>query len=58
MFINEFVAYLQLITLMENGVEFRDHLAGNGTYMHDGRDVILLETNTTLIGGVMNVTAF
>ena len=56
MFVNEFVGYLQLITMMENGAEFRSHVAANGTYMYDGRDVILLETNTTLVGGVMNVT--
>nr|KAG5697778.1 hypothetical protein BaRGS_026735 [Batillaria attramentaria] len=57
-FANEYVAYSELGIIRANRLAFESHVNKNGTWNHTGvafRDVYLVETNTTLPGGVISV---
>ncbi|KAK7484554.1 hypothetical protein BaRGS_00024186 [Batillaria attramentaria] len=56
-FANEYVAYSELGIIRANRLAFESHVNKNGTWNHTGvafRDVYLVETNTTLPGGVIS----
>ena len=55
-FLNEFVAYGELSVFINNKVSFDEHLNMNGTFRYDGDDIILEGTNTTLTGGILQVS--
>ena len=52
-FINEFVAYSDLGVLIDNSETFNEY---NGTWVKVNDDIYLPDTNTTLVGGVMEVS--
>jgi len=51
-FINEFVAYNELSVLIANSHTFRDY---NGTWTRLNDDILLHDSNITLVGGVLRV---
>ena len=51
-FINEYVAFTELGQIIDNTVIFNDY---NGTYEETWSGIYLVDTNTTLDGGVMEV---
>lgn len=52
-FLNEFVAYLRLSTLINNRHVLESY---NGTVVEIGDDLFLSRSNTTLVGGVLTVS--
>ena len=57
LFINEFVSYTQLNSLIENRHLLTTHLTNNGSFLWEENDVILLNSTSAhvLQGGVMTV---
>ena len=60
-FLNEFVAYVKLSTIIKNKDLLNDHLALNGDVVYSGTNVILKAFNdtmedTTLVNGVISVS--
>jgi len=57
-FLNEFVAYTALSKLIANGVIFNEYVTiGNGTWSRINEfDILLTGTNTTLVGGILQVS--
>lgn len=53
-FINEFVAYTNLATLIENKEVFNAYPNDNWYMIND--DIFLPDTNTTLVGGFISVS--
>ncbi|KAI0243279.1 Solute carrier family 28 member 3 [Lamellibrachia satsuma] len=53
MFLSTFVAYTRLADLINNRRALETHVAANGTFIHDGVDIILREVNVTLVNGVI-----
>ena len=54
-FLNEFVAYVELSKLINNRHTFTDYLTTNGTWYYIKDDIFLVDSNTTLINGVITV---
>lgn len=54
-FVNEFVAFTELGVYIDNTDKFNRY-TGNWTMSND--DIFLIETNTTLVGGIMDVRLF
>ena len=59
-FLNEFVAYTDLSRLIDNTKEFNEWQTTypNATEQRIGRDIYLEETNSTLVGGVIDVSNY
>ncbi len=57
-FLNEFVAYGELGELINNRAALDEHVNNNGTWYYEGDDIILVDTNVTLIDGVLSVNHF
>jgi len=52
-FINEFVAFDELAGLIANTDTFNEYVDTGGPWIEDGDDIFLVNTNTTLVDGVL-----
>ena len=55
-FLGEFLAYVQLGTWISNTRMYEEHVAANLTVQYMDNNILLVETNTTLVEGIIAVS--